>query len=188
MKAEAGGLGWRLSLFLVVYRAVWYLLAPGVLAYFWRRGKREPVYRQFFDERFGGGGLPAGWNRDCRPVWVHCASLGEFRGAAPLIRAMLDSGLPILFTTVTPAGRGAAQSLFAAEIEARRMAIAWSPLEFAWAVRRLVARYRPHCAMMCEIDTWPVLVTTIRQAGVPLAMANAQYPGKSLVRDERWGG
>ena len=188
MKAEDGGLGWRLSLFLVAYRALWYLLAPGVLVYFWRRGRREPVYRQFFGERFGGGHLPEGWSPDCRPLWVHCASLGEFRGAAPLIRALLDQGRAILFSTVTPAGRGAAQKLFAAEIAAHRLAVVWSPLEFAWAVRRLIGRWRPRAAMMCEIDTWPVLVTTIRAAGVPLAMANAQYPGKSLVRDLRWGG
>jgi 3-deoxy-D-manno-octulosonic-acid transferase len=42
--------------------------------------------------------------------------------------------------------------------------------------------------MMTEIDTWPVLLKTVQQQGIPLCIANAQYPKQSLERDLAWGG
>ena len=73
-------------------------------------------------------------------------------------------------------------------LRAQRLKVSYVPLELGWAVRRLIRRVRPRAAVMTEIDTWPVLLATIRRQGVPLAMANAQYPKKSIVRDRKWGG
>ena len=166
-----------------VYEALWHLLLPVLLLFLWRRGRKEPLYRQHWGERFG-----AASTRLQRPLWVHSASMGEFRGAAPLVRALLAAGHPVLVTTLTPAGRAAAQKLLAQEIAEGLADVAWVPLEFGWAVRRFIRRVRPRAALMTEIDTWPVLLATIRRQGVPLGIANAQYPAKSLVRDRKWFG
>ncbi len=173
----------RLSLMIGIYGLVWYLLLPFVLVYLWQRGRKEPLYRRFWGERFG-----AVRTRLERPLWVHSVSMGEMRGAAPLVHALLDAGLPIVISTMTPAGRSAAQRLFATALESGRLEVVWVPLELGWAVRRFLRRLQPRAAIMTEIDTWPVLVTQIRRAGVPLALANAQYPAQSLVRDRRWFG
>jgi 3-deoxy-D-manno-octulosonic-acid transferase len=114
--------------------------------------------------------------------------MGEMRGAAPLVRALLAAGYPVVITTLTPAGRTAAHTLFAEAIAQQRLKVSYVPLELGWAVRRLIRRVQPRAAVMTEIDTWPVLLATIRRRGVPLAMANAQYPKKSIVRDRKWGG
>lgn len=173
----------RLSLMIGIYELLWHLLLPVLLLFLWRRGRKEPLYRQFWGERFG-----AVSTRLQRPLWVHSASMGEIRGAAPLVRALLAAGQPVLVTTLTPAGRTAAQKLLAQEIADRRAEVVWVPLELGWAVRRFIRRVRPRAALMTEIDTWPVLVATIRRQGVPLGIANAQYPAKSLVRDRKWFG
>ena len=173
----------RLSLMIGVYELLWHLLLPLLLLFLWRRGRKEPLYRQFWGERFGAVNT-----RLQRPLWVHSASMGEIRGAAPLVRALLAAGQPVLVTTLTPAGRTAAQKLLAQEIADGRAEVAWVPLELGWAVRRFIRRVRPRAALMTEIDTWPVLVATIRRQGVPLGIANAQYPAKSLVRDRKWFG
>lgn len=174
---------WRLSLMIGVYEALWHLLLPLLLLFLWRRGRKEPLYRRFWGERFGGVRTAL-----ARPLWVHSASMGEIRGAAPLVRALLAAGHPVLVTTLTPAGRTAAQKLLAEEIAQGRAEVAWVPLELGWAVRRFIRRVRPRAALMTEIDTWPVLLATIRRQGVPLGIANAQYPAQSLVRDRRWFG
>lgn len=177
-------LGTGLNALLALYRAVWLLLLPLVLLFLWRRGKREPLYRRFWGERFGNTSTALE-----HPLWVHSASMGEIRGAAPLVRALLEAGHPVLVTTLTPAGRSAAQTLFAEHISAGRVQVAYVPLELGWAVRRFIRQVRPRTALMTEIDTWPVLLATIRAQGVPLAMANAQYPRQSFERDRRrwWG-
>jgi 3-deoxy-D-manno-octulosonic-acid transferase len=166
-----------------LYELLWHLLLPALLLFLWRRGRKEPLYRRFWGERFGGVNTTLQ-----RPLWVHSASMGEIRGAAPLVRALLAAGHPVMITTLTPAGRTAAQQLLAEHISAGRAEVVYAPLELGWAVRRFIRRVRPCAALMTEIDTWPVLLATIRRQGVPLAMANAQYPAKSLVRDRRWFG
>jgi 3-deoxy-D-manno-octulosonic-acid transferase len=166
-----------------LYELLWHLLLPVLLLFLWRRGRKEPLYREFWAERFGAVHTTLD-----RPLWVHSASMGEIRGAAPLVRALLAAGRPVIVTTLTPAGRTAAQKLLATEIAEGRAQVVWVPLELGWAVRRFIRQVRPRAALMTEIDTWPVLLATIRRQGVPLGIANAQYPAKSLVRDRKWGG
>lgn len=174
----------KLQALLALYRVAWLVLLPLVLLFLWRRGGREPLYRQFWGERFGRITTLLQ-----RPLWVHSASMGEIRGAAPLVRALLAAGYPVLVTTLTPAGRTAAQTLLAKDIAAGRAQVAYVPLELGWAVRRFIRQVRPRAALMTEIDTWPVLVATMRAQGVPLGIANAQYPKQSFERDvPRWWG
>lgn len=173
----------RTALLLWLYGLAWHLLLPVFLLFLWRRGRKEPLYRQHWGERFGSVTTSLQ-----RPVWLHSASMGELRGAAPLIRALLAEGYPVLVSTLTPAGRTAARTLFGSEMDAGRLQVCFVPLELGWAVRRFIRHTRPRAALMTEIDTWPVLVATIRRQGVPLAIANAQYPAKSLVRDQKWLG
>jgi 3-deoxy-D-manno-octulosonic-acid transferase len=172
-----------LGLVIRSYEVLWHLMLPLVLGMLWRRGAREPLYRAFWNERFGTVRCALE-----RPVWVHSASMGEMRGAAPWILALLARGLPVFITTLTPAGRQTAEKLFGDDLRAGRLQLSYLPLELSWAVRRFLTRVRPRCAVMTEIDTWPVLLATVRRAGVPLAMANAQYPRASFERDQRWGG
>ncbi len=172
-----------LGLVIRVYESLWHLLLPLVLLMLWRRGTKEPLYRRFWAERFGAVRCDLQ-----QPVWVHSASMGEMRGAAPWVQALLAQGLPVFITTLTPAGRQTAEKLFAQPLQSGQLQMAYAPLELSWAVRRFLSRVRPRCAVMTEIDTWPVLLATVRRAGVPLAMANAQYPRASFERDQRWGG
>lgn len=175
--------GARLALMIALYELAWHLALPFVLLFLWRRGRKEPLYRAHWGERFGAIDTALS-----HPLWVHSASMGEMRGAAPLVRALLQAGYPVLVTTLTPAGRSAGGQLFAQAIADGRLQVAYVPLELSWAVRRFIRRVKPRAAVMTEIDTWPVLLATLRRAGVPLAMANAQYPKKSIERDRRWGG
>lgn len=162
---------------------LWQVAWPLVFVYFAWRGRREPEYRAHRAERLGGVAPTT-----TRPVWVHAASLGELRGAAPLWHALLQAGYPLFITTLTPAGRREAQAQFAQALGQGQAQLAYAPLELGWAVRRVVQRVAPRAAIMCEIDSWPIWLRTLRSAGVPLAMANAQYPARSLARDTRWGG
>ncbi|MBA4261414.1 MAG: 3-deoxy-D-manno-octulosonic acid transferase [Comamonadaceae bacterium] len=174
---------WRLAAMIGVYELLWHLLLPVLLLFLWQRGRKEPLYRQFWSERFGVVNTTLQ-----QPLWVHSASMGEFRGAAPLVSALLAADHRVIVTTLTPAGRCAAQKLLAREIADGRAEVVWVPLELGWAVRGFIRRVRPRAALMTEIDTWPVLVATIRRQGVPLGIANAQYPAQSLTRDRKWCG
>jgi 3-deoxy-D-manno-octulosonic-acid transferase len=165
------------------YSLVWHLALPLALLYLWWRGRKEPLYRQFIGERFGRVHTQL-----VAPVWLHSASLGELRGVMPLIDKLLAENLPVLITTLTPAGRSAAQARYAQEIAAHRLQVSYLPLELAWAVRAFARAVQARCMISSEIDTWPVLLRTLKAQGLPLAFVNAQYPKKSFEKDQGWAG
>lgn len=165
------------------YRTAWLLGWPAALVWLWRRGRREPAYRQHLAERLGVVAP-----RHDRPVWVHTASLGELRGAAPLVRALCAAGFPVRLSTLTPAGRAAAGPLMDEEACRGRLDVVYTPLELNGCVDRFIARTGPRCALMVENDSWPVLLVRTRRAGLRLAMVNAQYSERSLQRDQRLRG
>jgi 3-deoxy-D-manno-octulosonic-acid transferase len=168
---------------MALYETAWHVFMPLVLLFLWRLGRREPLYRQHWRERWGD--TPTSL---IKPIWVHSASMGELRGAAPLVQALLDAGYPIMLTTLTPAGRTAAGVLFQQAIHSGMLQVAFVPFEWRSAVHKFIRHVRPRMVMMTEIDTWPVLLKTVQQQGIPLCIANAQYPKQSLARDLAWGG
>jgi 3-deoxy-D-manno-octulosonic-acid transferase len=159
-------------------------LLPFLLLYYWRKGRAEPEYRDHWAERFGRVSVllhgPV--------VWFHGASLGELKGAAPLIYALLASGHSLFITTHTPAGRRTIQNLCAEAIADRRVQVAYCPLEFGFSMRSFIRRVRPAHLIVTEIDTWPIMLLECRRAGIESALVNAQYPETSFTRDQRWWG
>ncbi|WP_137110587.1 3-deoxy-D-manno-octulosonic acid transferase [Rhodobacter sp. SY28-1] len=172
----------RLWLFLRLWSLAWHLGLPVMLAYLWRRGRKDPLYAQAVGERFGryGQEMPGA-------VWVHAVSLGEMRSAVPLVRALLDRGERVVTTHFTPAGRREAEAVFAADIAAGRMAVVWVPFETSWAYSGFFKAFRPKLGLVMEIEIWPRMIFAAKGSGVPLFMCNAQYPSDSMVRDARFG-
>ncbi len=169
----------RLRLALLLYRALWWAGLPLALLYLRRRARRDPAYAAHLEERWGRGpALPGA-------VWVHAVSLGEMRSAAPLVRALLDRGERVVTTHLTPAGRGAAEAAFAAEIAQGRLVARYLPFELGPAWRRFLAAARPKAGLAMEVEIWPVMIAEAARAGVPLYLANSQVPGRSFPRARR---
>lgn len=168
----------RLRLALILYSVIWWLGLPFALLYLWRRGRRDALYSAHLAERFGvHRPFPPG------AIWVHAVSLGELRSAVPMIRALIDRGDRVVTTHFTPAGRSEAERVFAADIAAGRVQVAWVPFEFGFAYRRFLKTFAPKCGLVMEVEIWPRMIMAARGAGVPLFMCNAQYPSKSYARD-----
>jgi 3-deoxy-D-manno-octulosonic-acid transferase len=169
----------RLWLFLRFWSLLWHFGLPLVLGYLWWRGRKDALYAQQLRERFG-------WHRHKLQgaTWVHAVSLGEMRSAVPLVRAMLDRGDRVVTTHFTPAGRREAERVFAADIAAGQMIAVWVPVETSWAYAGFFRAFRPVAGLVMEIEIWPRMIFAARGAGVPLYMCNAQYPTKSMARDE----
>lgn len=143
-----------------------------------RRGVAEPGYLEDVEERFGHYRAPTDGGR----LWIHAVSLGETRAAAILVNALrqLDPQLRILFTHGTATGRAEGRKLLR-DGDAQ----AWLPWDTPAAVRRFLEHFKPGAGVLMETEVWPNLVAACRQAGVPLALANARLSEKSLRRAHR---
>lgn len=161
-----------------LYRMIWFFGMPLILAYLYKRGRKDPAYWANLPERFGLHPQRA------KPhVWIHAVSLGELRSAAPLINRLLAEGEHIVTTHFTPAGRSAAQTLFTDAIAAGRLTPVYVPFDYGLAFLRFFKAFRPKYGLVMEIEFWPGMIRTAKSRGIPLMLCNGQYSQRAFDRD-----
>jgi 3-deoxy-D-manno-octulosonic-acid transferase len=165
------------------YTLLLWLCLPWLLLRLRWRARTEPAYRAYWGERFGRYTKPVAGD----VVWMHAVSVGETRGAEPLIRALLAQGRHLVLTHMTPGGRAAARQLFADDIEQGRLISVYLPYDYAFAVRRFLRHFRPCLGLIMETEVWPTLLRECQRLGVPVVLANARLSQKSAARGRRLG-
>ncbi len=162
-----------------VYSALLYGLYPFIRAWLARTSRRRGGAR-LRQERRGRYTAQASPGR----LWLHCASVGEVRTAAPLIQALAarQPELPLLVTTATATGAETA-----ARVLPEQAAHAYLPIDWPGAVRRFLATFRPCGAVFLETEIWPNLYAATARRGIPLILANARLSertveGPALIR------
>lgn len=162
----------------VFYTLVLWLLLPVMLLRLLWRARRQPAYLQQLGERFGFySGAPH------QPlIWLHAASVGETRAAAPLIKALQqqypDHG--ILLTHMTPTGRETGRQLFGDQVMQ-----AYLPYDFPHATRRFLQHFQPRIGLLLETEIWPNLTHVCQRQRVPLLLVNARLSERSARRYQR---
>lgn len=163
----------------LAYATALRLLTPFYLLRLWRRGAKEPLYRQAVGGRLG---FFKGKTEPGR-LWIHAVSLGETRAASALIAALRERepGLRVLLTQSTATGREAAQALLR-----DGDALAWLPYDTPGAVRRFLRHWQPRLGVLMETEVWPTLQREAEAAGVKMVLANARLSEKSLRQGLRF--
>ena len=167
------------------YTIALYLAAPLLLAWMgWRARRAGGRWDVLSRARFGCY-RHAPDSR--RPVWVHAASLGEMRAAAPLVTALLAEGYVLLLTFMTATGRAEAERLFQAETADGRVTLQWLPYDFPGATRRFLAHAQPEVGVLIERELWPNLLAAARRIGLPMMLASGRLSARSLASGLRAG-
>ena len=167
-----------------LYTVLLHLAMPYALVRLWWRGRREPGYRRHIGERFGRYPEASEARRDGPLLWLHAVSVGEVRGAAPLVRA-LRAAYPrhaVLITCTTAAGRETARQVFGEAVR-----IAFFPYDLPWVVRRFFDHFRPQIALVMETEVWPNVLAACEARGVPAVLVNARLSEKSARGYRRVG-
>lgn len=165
-----------MSLAYVAYQAAaWVSLALGGPFVAWK-ALVDPRYRVGWGERLGRW-APLG---PPPPVWVHGASVGEMRAAAPLTARLREGGARLLLTTTSPSGREAAFGLAGPGGAARIL-----PLDLAPLHRRAVRAAAPRALVIVETELWPALLREAARAGVPALLVNARISDRTFPRYRR---
>ncbi|WP_373018404.1 3-deoxy-D-manno-octulosonic acid transferase [Thiomicrorhabdus sp.] len=109
-----------------------------------------------------------------KPIWFHCASVGEVKAAEPLIRALL-SHYPLLITTSTPTGKDLVLSSFGDQVVHRYL-----PLDWPFAIRHFLKRYQPARLWVMETEIWPNLYRIVASKQIELCILNGRLSKKTL--------
>jgi len=112
-------------------------------------------------------------------IWLHGVSVGEVQLLAVLaaeLRRQADASgrrIDCVVSSSTTTGLEVAAKRFGAD---RAFPC---PLDFTWAVDRVLDRVRPDLLVLGELELWPNLLARARRRGVPVVVANARMSEKS---------
>jgi 3-deoxy-D-manno-octulosonic-acid transferase len=153
---------------------VLYLVLIAGFPFFVAIGLMRGKWLANFGERMGLYRAAAG-DHD---LWIHAVSVGESLAAKPVVDAIerIRPGTSIVFTTTTATGQVQAKRLFP------RATVTWFPLDFSFAVRRFLARFRPRVFATMETEIWPNATRLSRAAGLRLVLANGRISDRSYPR------
>jgi 3-deoxy-D-manno-octulosonic-acid transferase len=156
-----------LYVLLIVAASPWLLYAA------LRHGK----YRAGWRAKLLGDVPPRTGNRP--GVWLHAVSVGEVNLLARLLDelAVAHPDWECVITTTTVTGHALAQRKYGA-----RYCVSYCPLDFSWAVRRALARWRPERLILAELELWPNLITLAAARGVRVAVINGRLSERSFER------
>lgn len=155
---------------------VGYLLALLLLSpYLLYRAGRTGRYLGSLGVRFFGrvpAGVPTG------AVWFHGVSVGEVHLLRQVIAAFRARfpGVPVVVSATTDTGLDEARKAFA------DLSVLIFPLDFSWAVTRVLAQLRPRLVVLAEGELWPNFLMACRREGVPVAVINARMSPRSFAR------
>ncbi len=170
----AGGHPWARRL----YSAALLALAPLL----WWRVWREHRAGRSRGERLGW--IPASSAAE-RPLWLHCASVGEVQAAWPLIEALRHRYPQRRLVITTMTATGAERAVALAEKlrhagDGAEVSHYFLPLDFPCAARRFVTRLRPGLAIFFETELWPNLLAACSRRGVPVAVVNGRLSTRAF--------
>jgi tetraacyldisaccharide 4'-kinase len=171
------------ALIQILYWAIRVAAFPLLVFYFVYRCARDPRYTRRFSERLGGDPVsfhptPPG------AIWLHAVSVGEVVSAAGLLREIRDRSpsIPLYLSVTTLAGRALAEERLSALVDG----IFYAPIDYAFAVRRVLAGIRPSLVVILETEIWPVLYREAKRAGCSLLVVNGRISDRAFPRYRRW--
>jgi 3-deoxy-D-manno-octulosonic-acid transferase len=160
----------------VVYLVAFVALLPWVA---WRKlSGGRPVAAPW--ARFTGSIAPlprcdAGMSR----IWLHGVSVGEVQLLSVLtaeIRRQAETDgqqVDCVISSSTTTGLDVAAKRFGTDHTFP------CPLDFTWAVNRVLDRVRPDLLVLGELELWPNLLACVHARGIPVVVANARMSERS---------
>ena len=141
------------------YRVLSFLLGPAALGHVVYRSFKDGGWRYFL-QRLGFSYPQA----KTPSILVHCASVGELSAARPLL-SELCSRLPdhqLVISTNTPTAARLASGL-----SHHGIMHVYMPLDYPFAVSKLLSRIHPSSVLILETEIWPTLLFQTAKNALP---------------------
>ena len=170
-------MGFRAYIALTLYRWLGTLFYPlfGIIFFFRSRRGKEDLSRR--GERYGYAGVsrPSGY-----VVWLHAASVGEFRAVLPLARHLVEHHeLSIVFTTGTVTSATIAEREF---LGVPNIIHQYVPVDISGPVIRFVDHWRPDLVIFAESEIWPLKLLELSRRSISVILVNGRLSDISYSR------
>ena len=158
---------------ILVYQLLGYLLIPLIKLNIYLRILNNKEDKKRYFERYGISKI----TRPKGPlIWIHAASIGEFKSASRLIE-QFNKKFTILATTTTLAASNYASKNFGNKIIHQ-----YAPFDIKIWVERFLKKWKPSIVLWIESDLWPVTIKSINQKSIKCLLINSRISPKSYNR------
>lgn len=164
----------------LLYNLLFFLFTPLFLLYYLLKGRRLGHTKSHILYRLGLtlSLVDLQESESKSPIiWIHAASVGEVRATQALIKELREE-LPekrILLSSFTQEGYQLAEKELSSLVDS----IIYLPLDYLWAMRRLMQKVRPLLFITIETELWPNMLYEARRVGAYVAMVNGRISSKS---------
>ncbi|MDQ6962109.1 MAG: 3-deoxy-D-manno-octulosonic acid transferase [Mariprofundaceae bacterium] len=114
------------------------------------------------------------------PLWIHACSVGEVASVAPLIRSLIQQGMPLHLTVVTKTGMQHARRCFSDQIS-----ISYLPWDLPTRCAKLFKHIQPRALLIAETEFWPGLLKAAKKHHTPVISINARISDRSFPRYQK---
>ena len=110
-------------------------------------------------------------------IWIHAASVGEVNAVMPLILKIHKETpeLTITLTSNTHTSASIAKKQLPESVQ-----YFYFPLDYNWAIKRLIKKISPQSIFIVETEFWPNLYTQAHKQNIPLVIINGRISEKTL--------
>ncbi len=158
---------------IIVYKYLGIILIPLIKLNVIFRIFRGKENKARFSERYGITSLE-------RPegdvVWIHAASVGEFKSANFLIN-LLCKNYTILVTTTTLSAAN-----FASKNYTDKIIHQFAPLDISFWVEKFLNKWRPKLVIWIESDLWPMTMELLKQKSIKSLLVNVRMSPQSYQK------
>lgn len=132
-----------------------------------------------FEPRYFLQRLAILFNTKIKPggIWIHAASVGEVNAVFPLIVKILieqpDTQITLTSNTTTSAAIATKQLPDSVQH-------IYFPLDYHWAIKRIVNKINPKAIFIVETEFWPNLYRYVSKKEIPLIIINGRISEKTL--------
>jgi 3-deoxy-D-manno-octulosonic-acid transferase len=170
-----------------VYFIYSFLLGIAALAltpYWLVQGLRHGKYLSNLGERLGlsyRGLQKVATSKDA--ILLHAVSVGEVLSGVALARKLKEAypGRPLIVSTTTITGQALAR-----ERMAFADAVIYFPLDWAFAVNRMLNAVKPELVIILETEIWPNFLRQARRRAIPVIFVGGRISDRSFARYQKY--
>ena len=157
-----------------IYRILSLILIPFIKINIKLRIKNNKEIKTRYKERFGISDYK--FNKDKKVIWIHAASVGEFKSSDYLIRKYHKSYNLLITTTTVSAAQ------YAINNYGNKIIHQFAPLDIDIWINNFLNHWKPNFIIWIESDLWPLTLHNIKKKKIKAVLLNLRLSPKSLKR------
>ena len=155
-----------------LYKILGFILIPFIKINIFRRIKKGKELKERYKERFG---IATQSNKLTKKViWIHAASVGEFKSADFLIKKLYQKYTLLITTTTVSAAN------YASKHYDNKIIHQFAPLDISFWVKKFLNHWKPSLIIWIESDLWPTTLNIIKQRNINAILVNLRISPQSF--------